>query len=68
VGDLERRVRELTGRAVARDPGVLEATTGGEPLKGSQPEVNRIVIAAVRGLQEALIEVARAVDELKEGG
>jgi hypothetical protein len=65
LGDeLGRRVRELTSQAVVRDPGVLEAATGGEPLKGSQDEVNRIVMRALSGLREALLEVARAVDEL----
>jgi len=62
MGDLEQRVRELTGHAVARDPGVLEATTGGEPLKGSQAEVNRIVLGALSGIHEALLEIARAID------
>ena len=65
MGDLEQRVRELTAYAVARDPGVLEAAIGGTPLKGSQRDVNRIVIGALTGIHEALIEVAREIDKLK---
>jgi hypothetical protein len=62
---LEQRVRELTAHAVARDPSVLSATTGGTPLKGSQAEVNRIVMGAVSGIHAALIEIAREIDELR---
>ena len=62
MGDLEQRVRQLTAQAVARDPGVLEAATGGEPLKGSQADVNRIVMGALKGVHEALIEIAREID------
>jgi hypothetical protein len=65
VGELEQRVRDLTAHAVARDPAVLDATTGGEPLKGSQAEVNRILMGALGGVHEALLEVARAIDELR---
>ena len=54
------------GTLFARDPGVLSATTGGEPLKGSQAEVNRILIGAVSGIHEALLEISRAVDALQE--
>lgn len=65
VESLEQRVRELTAHAVARDPGVLDATTGGQPLKGSQREVNRIVMGALSGIHEALIEIAREIDALR---
>jgi hypothetical protein len=64
VGDLEQRVRDLTAHAVARDPAVLEATTGGEPLKGTQKDVNRILMNALSGIHDALLEIARAVDQL----
>ena len=62
---LEQRVRELTAHAVARDPSVLSASTGGTPLKGSQGEVNRILMGAVSGIHAALIEIAREIDELR---
>jgi hypothetical protein len=65
---LEQRIRDITGHAVARDPAVLEATTGGVPLKGSQSDVNRIVLGALSGIHEALIEIAREIDELRDGG
>jgi hypothetical protein len=65
VATLEQRVRELTAHAVARDPSVLDATTGGAPLKGSQREVNRIVLGALSGIHEALIEIAREIDEIR---
>jgi hypothetical protein len=65
VGDLEQRVRDLTAHAVARDPSVLAATTGGEPLTGSQAEVNRIIMGALSGIHAALLEIARDVDELR---
>jgi hypothetical protein len=68
MGDLEQRVRDLTSHAVARDPSVLEASTGGAPLKGSQEEVNRILMGAVSGIHDALIEIARAIDELRDQG
>jgi hypothetical protein len=68
VSDLEKRVRELTAHAIARDPGVLDATTGGRPLQGSQSEVNRIVIGALSGIHEALLAIAREVDELSSRG
>jgi hypothetical protein len=63
---LEQRVRELTAHAVARDPSVLSATTGGSPLQGSQGEVNRILMGAVSGIHAALIEIAREIDELRD--
>jgi hypothetical protein len=66
VSNLEQRVRELTAHAVARDPSVLDATTGGTPLKGSQAEVNRIIMGALSGIHEALIEVAREIDAIRE--
>ncbi|HTW12813.1 MAG TPA: hypothetical protein VME01_08725 [Solirubrobacteraceae bacterium] len=62
---LEQRVRELTAYAVARDPSVLDANTGGQPLKGSQTEVNRIIMGALSGIHAALIEIAREIDELR---
>ena len=62
---LEQRVRELTAHAVARDPSVLGATTGGAPLKGSQREVNRIVMASLSGIHEALLEIAREIDAIR---
>ena len=62
---LEQRVRELTAHAVARDPSVLSAATGGVPLKGSQREVNRIVMGALSGIHEALIEIAREIDAIR---
>jgi len=62
---LEQRVRELTAHAVARDPSVLDANTGGEPLKGSQAQVNRILMGALSGIHEALIEIAKEIDELR---
>jgi hypothetical protein len=66
MSDLEQRVRELTAHAVARDPSVLNATTGGTPLKGSQAEVNRIVMGALSGIHEALIEIAREIDAIRD--
>ena len=63
---LEQRVRELTAHAVARDPSVLTASLEGTPLKGSQREVSRILMGAVSGIHEALIEIARAIDELRD--
>ena len=65
VDSLEQRVRELTAHAVARDPSVLNATVGGTPLKGSQREVNRIVMGALSGIHEALIEIAREIDQIR---
>ncbi len=62
---LEQRVRELTAHAVARDPSVLSASAGGTPLKGSQAEVNRILMVPVSGIHAALIEIAREIDELR---
>ena len=62
---LEQRVRELTAHAVARDPAVLGATTGGPPLKGSQREVNRIVMGALSGIHQALIEIAKEIDAIR---
>jgi hypothetical protein len=62
---LEQRVRELTAHAVARDPSVLDAAMGGTPLKGSQREVNRIVMSALTGIHQALIEIAREIDEIR---
>lgn len=64
---LEQRVREMTARAVARDPGVLDATTGGSPLRGSQREVNRILMGALSGIHEALIEIAKEIDAIRAG-
>ena len=66
MDSLEQRVRELTARAVARDPGVLGATTGEAPLRGSQREVNRIVMGALSGIHDALIEIAREIDAIRE--
>ncbi len=66
MASLEQRVRELTARAVARDPAVLDATTGGAPLKGSQREVNRIVMGALAGIHAALIEIAREIDAIRD--
>jgi hypothetical protein len=66
VSSLEHRVRELTAHAVARDPSVLDATTGGTPLKGSQAQVNRIVMGALSGIHEALIEIAREIDAIRD--
>ena len=66
VSNLEQRVRELTAHAVARDPSVLNASTGGAPLKGSQGEVNRIVMGALSGIHEALIEIAREIDAIRD--
>jgi hypothetical protein len=63
MGSLEQRVRELTGRAVAREPAVLQSAVNGEPLHGSQSEVNQLVIAALGGVYDALIEIAREIDE-----
>ena len=63
---MEQRVRELTAHAVARDPSVLDATTGGAPLRGSQAEVNRIVMGALSGIHEAMIEIAREIDAIRE--
>lgn len=63
--NLEQRVRELTAHAVARDPSVLNASIGGAPLKGSQREVNRIVMGALSGIHEALIEIAREIDQIR---
>ena len=37
----------------------------GTPLKGSQREVNRIVMGAVSGIHEALIEIAREIDQIR---
>ncbi len=65
MSSLEQRVRELTAHAVARDPGVLEATTGQQPLTGRQSEVNRILMGALSGIHEALIEIAKEIDELR---
>ena len=65
MSSLEQRVREMTAHAVARDPSVLDATTGGTPLKGSQGEVNRIVMGALSGIHEALIEIAREIDAIR---
>ena len=65
VESLEQRVRELTAHAVARDPGVLGAATGGPPLKGSQREVNRIVMSALSGIHQALIEIAKEIDAIR---
>jgi hypothetical protein len=65
VDSLEQRVRDLTAHAVARDPSVLNATVGGTPLKGSQREVNRIVMGALSGIHEALIEIAREIDQIR---
>jgi hypothetical protein len=65
VADLEERVRELMTHSVARDPGVLEASTGGRALSGTQKEVNGVLMAAVQGLREAILEIARDVDELR---
>ena len=65
MASLEQRVRELTAHVVARDPSVLDATVAGTPLKGSQREVNRIVMGALSGIHEALIEVAREIDEIR---
>jgi hypothetical protein len=62
---LEQRVRELTAHAVARDPSVLLASTGEAPLKGSQAEVNRILMGALSGIHAALIEIAREIDEIR---
>jgi hypothetical protein len=66
VAGLEQRVRELTAHAVARDPGVLRALTGGTPLGGSQDEVNRILMCALSGIHSALIEIAKEIDELRD--
>ena len=66
MSNLEHRVRELTAHAVARDPSVLDATTGGAPLKGSQAQVNRIVMGALSGIHEALIEIAREIDAIRD--
>ncbi len=65
ASNLEQRVRELTAHAVARDPSVLNASFGGKPLKGSQGEVNRILMGALSGIHAALIEIARDIDELR---
>jgi hypothetical protein len=65
MADLESRVRNLTGHAVARDPSVLESAIGGEPLKGNQAQVNRIVLGALSGIHEALIEIAREIDAIR---
>jgi hypothetical protein len=65
ITNLEQRVRELTAHAVARDSSVLNASVGGKPLKGSQGEVNRIVMAALTGIHQALIEIAREIDEIR---
>jgi hypothetical protein len=65
VDSLEQRVRELTAHAVARDPAVLNQSVGGEPLKGSQREVNRIVMGALSGIHGALIEIAREIDQIR---
>ena len=62
---LEQRVRELTAHAVARDPSVLLASTGESPLRGSQAEVNRILMGALSGIHAALIEIAREIDEIR---
>ncbi len=63
MASLEQRVRELTGRAVARQPAMLQSAVNGEPLQGSQSEVNQLVIAALGGVYDALIEIAREIDE-----
>jgi hypothetical protein len=63
MASLEQRVRELTGRAVAREPAVLQSAVNGERLRGSQSEVNQLVIAALGGIYDALIEIAREIDE-----
>jgi hypothetical protein len=65
MADLEARVRNLTAHAVARDPAVLESSLGGEPLKGGQADVNRIVLGALSGIHAALIEIAREIDEIR---
>ncbi|MGH2861657.1 MAG: hypothetical protein ACRDLT_09155 [Solirubrobacteraceae bacterium] len=65
MDSLEQRVRELTAHAVARDPAVLSAATGGTPLKGSQREVNRIVMGALSGIHEALLEIAKEIDAIR---
>jgi len=65
MADLESRVRDLTAHAVARDPSVLESAIGGAPLKGNQAQVNRIVLGALSGIHEALIEIAREIDEIR---
>jgi hypothetical protein len=44
---------------------VLRATTGGQPLGGSQAEVNRILMGALSGIHAALIEIAKEIDELR---
>ena len=45
---------------------MLDATTGGAPLKGSQAQVNRIVMGALSGIHEALLEIAREIDAIRE--
>lgn len=65
MADLEARVRNLTAHAVARDPSVLESAIGGEPLKPTQAQVNRILMGALSGIHEALIEIAREIDEIR---
>lgn len=65
MDSLEQRVRELTAHAVARAPSVLDAATGGTPLKGSQREVNGVVMGALSGIHAALIEIAREIDALR---
>ncbi len=65
MADLESRVRNLTAHAVARDPSVLHSSVAGEPLKGSQAEVNRILMGALSGIHEALIEIAREIDVIR---
>jgi hypothetical protein len=65
VDSLEQRVREMTAHAVARDPSVLNAAVGRAPLKGSQREVNRIVMGALSGIHQALIEIAKEIDAIR---
>ena len=52
--------------AVARDPEMLEAAAEGRSVEGSQADVNRIVLGALSGIHEALIEIAREIDEIRD--
>jgi hypothetical protein len=57
-------VRELTASAVERDPGAIDVAGGESPPHGTAAAVERLVTQALSGIHEALLAIAREVDEL----
>ncbi|MBV9337590.1 MAG: hypothetical protein JO243_17025 [Solirubrobacterales bacterium] len=68
MGPTEKKITDMVEQAIKRDPQMLAAETGliGGSTGVTQDDMNRIQWAAWRGVREAVIALAREIDELRD--